>query len=268
MQLITWIAQYESIINNLWLLTLIAMFVLYIVCNVVPDSIVGQYLPLHNVFKPKTNVDLDYQSIGYALLHTKWITRLTHYTIIFEVVLWFVIFQSWHWSIPFIALFAILIQSLFIGDRRFGICFILMGTATFAGAMTMIHFAGMQNAVLLSKVVLMLGGFMRMAGHAAELVPPVLLNNSDQFVKLTIKNVNWRIPLVTIIGYVAEFSSALPNRLFPVQVNFLYQTIFRVTPLTTLPWQEIEVSAKKVLTGGYSKLSSLGNYYQSVTKDV
>ena len=54
-----------------------------------------------------------------------------------------------------------------------------------------------------------------------------------------------------------EFSSALPNRLFPVQVNFLYQTIFRVQPEVTLPWKEIEGSAKKVLTRGYSELNAL-----------
>ena len=77
---------FETIVNYLWVLTLIAMVTLYVVCNLVPDRIVGNYLPLHNVFKPHTNVDLDYQSIGYAMLHTKWITRITHYTIIFEVM--------------------------------------------------------------------------------------------------------------------------------------------------------------------------------------
>jgi len=263
---ITWLVQHETIIDKLWLLTLISMLVLYVVCNLVPDRIVGNYLPLHNVFKPKTNIDLDYQSIGYAMLHTRWITRITHYTIIFEVMLWFVIFQSWHWSIPLIALLAILLQSVFIGDRKFGLCFILMGLATFASAVYFIQFLGMHNAIMLAKVILMAGGLIRMIGHSAEHMPPLLLDKSDQFVKLTYKNINYKIPLVAVIGYVAEFSSALPNRLFPVQVNFLYQTIFRVKPHTTLPWQEIELSAKNVLVGGYSKLTSLQNYYNRVTQ--
>jgi hypothetical protein len=177
-----------------------------------------------------------------------------------------VVFQFWHWSIPYIALSAILLQSLLIGDKRFGLCFILMGAATFASAVGIIHFSGMQNAVLVAKVVLMAGGLVRMIGHSAELMPPLLLDKTDQFVKLTAKNINWKIPTVAVIGYVAEFASALPNRLFPVQVNFLYQTIFRVNPQTTLPWQEIEVSANKVVNGGYSKLNALENYYDSVTK--
>ena len=268
MHFLNWLAQHATIINYLWVLTLVAMVALYIVCNVLPDRIVGHYLPLHNVFKPHTNVDLDYQSIGYAMLHTRWITRITHYTIIFEVMLWFVVFQSWHWGVPVMALVAISIQSLFIGDKKFGLCFILMGTATFAAATYFIYVLGLQNAVLLSKVLLMMGGLMRMVGHSWELMPPLLLNKSDQFVKLTAKNVNYKIPLVAVIGYVAEFSSALPNRLFPVQVNFLYQTIFRVKPQTTLPWSEIELSARKVVAGGYSELNTLHAYYNSIKKDA
>lgn len=267
MEQIQWLTNYATIINQLWIFTIIAMLVLYIVCNVLPDKIVGKFLPLHNVFKPKTNVDLDYQSIGYALLHTTWATRITHSTIIIEAILWFVIFENWHWSIPFIALSAILIQSVFIGDKKFGVFFILMGVATFVGAIYTVQFLGMQNAVLLSKVLLMMGGLMRMLSHSAELVPPILLNDSDQFVKLSVKNMSWKLPIASAIGYVGEFGSSLPNRILPVQVNYIYQTVFGVKPQRTLSWEEIETSAKKVLIGGYSKLNSLKTYYNSVVKN-
>ena len=266
MHLLHWLTPYETIINQLWLFTITAMVALYILCNVLPDRIAGHFLPLHNVFKPHTNVDLDFQSIGYAMLHTKWVTRITHYTIIIEVLLWFVIFQSWHWSIPFIVLTAILVQSVFIGDIKFGLCFIIMGTVTLMGGNYAIRILGMHDAVLLSEVVLMTGGLVRMIGHSAEPMPPLLLDKTDQFVKLTSDNINYKIPLVAVIGYVAEFSSALPNRLFPVQVNYLYQTIFRVNPKATLPWRQIEVSAKSVLTGGYSKLDALHTYYNGIMK--
>ena len=267
MQAINWLSNYETIINQLWVFTLVSMSGLYVLCNILPDRIVGRILPLHNVFKPKTNIDLDYQSIGFALLHTSWFAKIIHSTLIIEAALWFVIFESWHWSIPFIVLFAILVQSAFIGDKKFGLFFILMGILTYVVAIYFIHFLGMQNAVLLSKVILMLGGFMRMLSHSAELIPPILLNKSDQFQKLSAKNINWKIPLSSIIGYVAEFGSGLPNRLLAVQVNYLYQNVFGVKPESTLPWKEIEVSAKKVLVGGYSKLNSLQNYYKSVMKD-
>jgi hypothetical protein len=267
MNLINWLANYATIINQIWVFTLISTVVLYILCNVLPDKIVGQFLPLHNVFKPETNIDLDYQSIGYTLLHTTWATRITHSTIIIEAVLWFVIFESWHWSIPFIALSLILIQSVFIGDKKFGLFFILIGMATFVGAIFTIQFLGVDNAILLSKVVLMIGGLMRMLSHSAELIPPLLVNKTDQFEKLTAKNFNWKVLLSSPIGYIGEFGSSLPNRILPIQVNYIYQTIFGINPESTLPWVEVQISANKVLVGGYSKLKSLQKYYQSVVNE-
>ena len=68
MQLLNWLAQHETTINYFWWFTLISMAVLYFVCNLLPDRLVGNILPLHNVFRPKKNVDLDYQSIGYAIM--------------------------------------------------------------------------------------------------------------------------------------------------------------------------------------------------------
>lgn len=142
MALFNWLSLNEAIINQIWIYTILSTVALYVMCNFLPDRIVGKFLPLHNVFKPETNVDLDYQSIGYVLLHTTLATRITHSTIILEAILWFVIFESWHWSIPFIALFAILIQSVFIGDKKFGLFLIIIGILTYLGAIFSIQFLG------------------------------------------------------------------------------------------------------------------------------
>ena len=266
MTLINWLSQYESTINQIWLFTLISMVVLYLLCNILPDNITGKYLPLHNVFKPKTNIDLDYQSIGYALLHTTWATRITHSTILIEAVLWFVIFESWHWSIPLVALALIIIQSALIGDKKFGVFFVLIGFLTYLGAIFSVQFLGLSHAVLLAKVLLMLGGLMRMLSHSAELIPPLLINETDQFEKLDPKRITFRLLLSSPIGYIGEFGSSLPNRILPIQVNYIYQTIFGIKPQSTLPWHEIKASADSVLNGGYSKLHSLRNYYNGVVK--
>lgn len=264
MDLINWLSGHQAFINQAWNITIVATVVLYILCNVLPDRITGQYLPLHNVFKPETNIDLDYQSIGYALLHTTWATCITHSTIIFEAVLWFVIFESWHLAVPFAILLLILVQSVLIGDKKFGFYFILMGIITFLGAIYFIQFIGMPNAVLVAKAVLMLGGLMRMLSHSAELIPPLLINNSDQFEKLDPRKITFRLLLSSPIGYIGEFGSSLPNRILPIQVNYIYQTVLGVMPETTLPWNDVKTSAKMVLLGGYSKLNSLRKYYNGV----
>jgi hypothetical protein len=258
------LTEYQGIINYIWVFTVGAMVALYILCNTVPSSIVGRYLPLHNVFDPKTNVDLNYQSIGYVMLHTSWVTKITHSTIIVEAMLWFVVFQSWHWAVPIVALSAIVLQSVLIGDLKFGICFILLGLSTYLAANYSVAYFGADQAVLAAKVLLMMGGFMRMLSHSAELVPPIMLNDSDQFVKLTAKTANLRLPLVSAIGYVAEFSSGLPNRILPVQVNYICQKILKIEPKVSQPWHQIETTANDVLKGGYAKLASLNAYYKSV----
>ena len=265
MSFLTWLTGFEEIINLIWMITLISMVTLYVLCNVLPDRIVGKILPLHNVFKPHTNVDLDYQSIGYALLHTTWVTRITHATVVLDALLWFVIFQSWHESLPYLALGTMLIQAVWIGDKKFGFFFLLMGAATFAGALGLINWLGLGEAVLVAKEVLMLGGLMRMLGHSAEPIPPLLVNDTDQCATLSAENVNWKVPFASLIGYVGEFSSGLPNRILPVHVNYLYQTLFRVKPQATLPWKEVKTSAHKALVGGYSQLDALQQYYRSVT---
>lgn len=266
MQFIHWLTGFEETINLIWTITLIAMVTLYAWCNLFPDRLVGPFLPLHNVFKPQTNIDLDYQSIGYALLHTTWVTRITHATVILDALLWFVVFQSWHPSLPYIALGLMGAQSVFIGDKKFGFFFLLMGIATLAGASALIAWLGMAEAALIAKVILMLGGLMRMLGHSAEPIPPLLVNDTDQFTRLSADNVNWKVPLASLIGYAGEFGSGLPNRILPVHVNYLYQTLFRVKPQATLAWPEVERTARKVLTGGYTKLEALERYYRSVTK--
>jgi len=227
------------------------------------DNILNLQLPVKRVL----NVDLDYQSIGYVLLHTTVATRITHSTIIIEAILWFIIFENWHWSIPFVALLAILIQSVFIGDNKFGLFFIIIGIITFLSAIFSIQIIGLAHAVLLSKTLLMLGGLMRMLSHSDEIIPPLLINNTDQFEKLDTKKITFRLLLSSPIGYIGEFGSSLPNRILPIQVNYIYQTVFGIAPEKNLTWKEVKESAKKVLTGGYSKLNSLKNYYESVVRN-
>jgi hypothetical protein len=158
------------------------------------------------------------------------------------------------------------LQSIFIGDKKFGFFFFLVGSLTFVVALFSIQFLGMYQTVLLAKLLLMLGGLMRMLSHSAELIPPVLVDSSDQFVKLTSKNLNMRVLLSSPIGYIGEFGSSLPNRILPIQVNFIYQTVFGLKPKNNLAWQEVVATARKVLAGGYSKLGSLKSYYESVVK--
>lgn len=257
--------QHENTLNILWWTSVGMMGTLYVITNFLPARIIGKILPLHIVFKPKENIDLDFQSVGYAMLHKTWFARISHYTIFFDAFLWFIVFQYWHWSVAVIVMLLIIVQSILIGDRKFLVSFITMGAVVFGISYWLGTALGWHNAYLMAITGLMFGGWVRFLGHTIEPIPPMVLDDTDQFVKLTPKTFNWKIIALVLIGYIAEFSSALPNRLFPVHVNYLYQFLLRLKPEKTMKWTDVEALSEEAFQGGYRKIQALHDYYEKVS---
>lgn len=256
--------SHRTVLEYAWWISLGGMVLLYLITNFVPARIVGRLLPLHIVFEPRRNLDLDFQSLGYALLHKSWFSRITHYSIFIDAFFWFIVFNFWHWSVGAGILALMIVQSLLIGDRKFLVSFTLAGSAVYASSFAIGNALGWENAYLLAITGLMFGGFIRFVGHTIEPIPPMVLDESDQFVPLTPKTFNWKIVVLVLVGYIAEFSSSLPNRLFAVQVNYLYQFLLRLKPETTTQWKELEARSTMAFRGGYSKVKELHEYYLEV----
>lgn len=144
--------------------------------------------------------------------------------------------------------------------------FIIAGGLAYGLSFLIGNALGWESAYLLSIVLLMFGGLIRFIGHTIEPIPPMVLDDSDQFVKLTPKTFNWKIVALVFVGYIAEFSSGLPNRLFPVHVNYISQLIFGVKPDKTKPWKEVKQLSDMAFEGGYNKLQQLREYYQLVSQ--
>ena len=167
-------------------------------------------------------------------------------------------------------------QAFRIGEKWFSISFIALGTLFFVLSLltvnslnTMATFESLSTspAWLVAISVLLLGGLIRFFGHIFEPAPPMMLDNSDKFVKISPKTVNWKLILMPIYGFVAEFASGLPYRLFIVQVNYLYQKITNIQPTKTQSWSRINERANKAFKNGYTADEQLGNYYHTVMKD-
>lgn len=253
------------------------MFCLYFIAIIAPYSKIAKVLPLTIMFNPKENIDLDLQSVGYALLHSTWLAQISHYTIFIDAFFWFVLLGSVHWGLSLLALLVMVYQGFRIGEKWFGISFIGVGLLFFVGSFWVVEslntLAGASYTLftspawLVAVFVLLLGGLIRFVGHFAEPAPPMLLDDSDQFVKITPKTANWKLLLMPIYGFVAEFSSGLPYRLFIVQVNYLYQRFAGVTPQHTQTWTSINERAKQAFEGGYTQDEQLGQYYKTVVND-
>ena len=270
------LAENSSLLNGFFALTIFLMCGLFLLSILAPYSKVTTVLPLTIMFNPKKNLDLDLQSVGYALLHSTWWAQISHYTIFIDAFFWFVLLACIHWSLAAAALAVMIYQALRIGEKWFSISFIALGTTFFVLSLltvnslnTAVAFESLSTspAWLVAVSVLLLGGLIRFSGHIFEPAPPMMLDDSDKFVKILPKTVNWKLILMPIYGFVAEFASGLPYRLFIVQVNYLYQKITNIKPTKTQSWTRINERADKAFKGGYKTDEQLANYYHTVMKD-
>jgi len=166
-------------------------------------------------------------------------------------------------------------QSARIGENAFTISFLLIGMIYFASSIFLVDVLNSlvvsssifsSPAWLVSIAMLIASGIIRFVGHFAEPAPPMMLDDTDQFVKITPKTINYKLAIMPIYGYVAEFSSGLPNRLFTVQVSYIYQLISRMKPTKTMSWKNVNQHAFEIFNGGYGKDERLNDYYQVISK--
>jgi hypothetical protein len=273
--ILDFLAQNSQVLNIVFGVTIVLMVALFILSVVAPYGKITKTLPLTIMFHPKENMDLDLQSVGYAMMHTTWLARISHYTIFLDAFVWFILFSSIHWSLSVVALFAMIYQSAKIGENAFTISFLLIGMAYFVSSIFLVDLLNglaastslfNSPAWLVAISILMASGVIRFLGHFAEPAPPMMLDDSDKFVKITPKTVNYKLALMPFYGYVAEFSSGLPNRLFTVQVSYIYQLISKMKPTKTMSWKNVNQHAFEIFNGGYGKDERLGDYYQAISK--
>jgi len=253
--------------NIVWWVTIVLMIGLFALSIFAPYGKITKILPLTIMFNPRENLNLDIQSVGYAMMHTTWLARISHYTIFIDAFFWFIIFNYFSPILGAVVLMAMTYQASKIGEKAFTLSFLILGVAFYAGSVWMGASMGWSNAWLVAIGVLMSSGMIRFVGHWAEPAPPLMLDDSDKFVKILPKTVNYKLALMPIYGYVAEFSSGLPNRLFTVQVNYLYQLILRLKPTKTLSWKAINERAFKIFRGGYFTDEYMTEYYNLVTEE-
>lgn len=262
---VDWLIRNANWIGVAWWVTLALMAALFALAIVAPYSKVTKALPLTVMFNPRENLNLNLQSVCYAMTHTTWMGRISHLTIAVDAFLWFVVLN--HISpILGLAMLALMAhQASAIGEQTFSISFLLLGAVFYAGSLWLGHALGWYGAWLVSIAVLMTDGMIRFVGHWTEPAPPFLLDDSDQFIPITPRTANWKLALMPVYGYVAEVASGLPNRLFAVQVNYLCQCILGLRPKKTLSWEAINERAAGILSGGYRADEWMARYHDLVT---
>ena len=260
------ILEHQNFILTIWYITFGGMVLFYIAANHLPDKWISRILPFHVAFEPIKNIDLDFQTQGYQMVHTQWFNRITHYTIFLDATLWFVVAFHIHWLAVALVIGICIVQAGLVKERYFAFFFLISVFGSAGTAFLMGQFFDPQLLYLCSVMFLMFSGILRVIGHTPEKLPPTVLEDSDKFVKLSSSNLNWRVPIMGMMGYFAEFSSGMPFRLFAVQVNYLYQMIFKIKPKNTQSLDEMREEANKMLENGITASPKFERYYHRVAK--
>lgn len=239
----------------------------YIVCLLLPPHVIGKVLPFFDAFHFKKNIDLDYQSLSYALVHTSLIAKLTHLTLIVDAFLWFIIFFDIHPIIVCIVLLIICVQNLFFKEWYFSLFMLLIWSIIIATAFIIITVIHSPSIIFIAKFLLIVNAIIRFIGHVPEPIPPLILNNTDKFVFLNRKNFNAKILLLIPLGIISEFASGLPTRLFPVQVFIALQCL-DFKPLKFTSWKKVKNTSQKIHQFGFKVFPETNKLYQSITKQV
>jgi len=190
------------------------------------------------------------QSVTYARFHKHWFANITHASIGWEPILWFVLVQHYLGIAGLILLGAFTIVQVFsYRDSKIspilGAIWIVMAGMSIA----LYNFTHIE-IVYLSKLFLISFGLWRYVGHMVEPIPPYLAGNEGF---IDIKNVGFSPSLIPafFLGPLAEFSAGLPYRLF----NYwcIFQLLrFGVKPNSFMSIREISVEVKKVDNDGWS----------------
>jgi hypothetical protein len=201
-------------------------------------------------FHASWNLDLDRQSVLYAAYHTRWFSRLSHCTIPLEQVAWLVVLYSIHPALPLPLLALVVVQAAHTGELWLALFVAAIWVALYGAMLSVIAALGLPAAYFCATTLLIGCGALRCLGHVVEPVPPLIYELTDRFLPLSRVERTPRLALITLLGYASEFASALPHRLFLVQLNWLAQWLGH-RPRRSLTWEAVNRIAADIHMRGW-----------------
>jgi len=259
--ILPFITMTSPFIEFIWQTTLVLMILLFLGCYSAPKFMVRlQAMPW--VFLPSWNVKLEFQSVLYAVFHTRWFSRLSHITFPIEQLAWFVLMFWVHPAFPLVAFALLSVQAVLIRERLFSLFLIAFWMLCVGVSYALFVYIDHTFLLWSSKVLLIAGGILRLIGHFVEPIPPMVQNDTDTFVPLSEFKFTGKTPFTIMFGYVSEFTSSLPFRLVIVQMYWLWQKL-GLRPKKLSDWSkccEYALSIQEKGWRGYSVTRELFSY--------
>ena len=256
---------YDNIISYIFINNIFWSFILFIGCIFNPKLMI-RINSVPWAFYPSYNTDISYQTVLYIALHEKSINILSHLTIATDSIFWFIILLNIHYMVFPIFTILLLLQAFFIYKKTPSLPFIIIllfsWLTSITCAYTLGYYAGWDTMQQLSIIFISISAIIRVITHSIEQIPPgvasiLYINDKpkyDVFKKykennLTIEKKCWLL-MCGLQGYIAEFISSIPCRLFIVHVFYLSNKIGINIPNTD-SWENITAQAIAIRKNGW-----------------
>ncbi|NYT28458.1 hypothetical protein [Candidatus Thiodubiliella endoseptemdiera] len=244
-------------INIIWFVCLTFACILFILCLVIPPKIIGRILPFFTAFWPNKNIQLDFQSIAYVALHRNVVNRVIHYSIFVDAFAWLLILNDLWSGFLFIALLLFVVQTFLIKEFKFAILANLI-----LATILMVLLTLFDNHIQYLMLWTILSAALRVIGHFFEPLPPFLIDNSGQFAPMSIATLKklglFRVIALLPIGFLAEFLSGQPHRLFLVQINAITSKLYQCHAI--MRWKNVVIRGIKSYKEGIKQESVFKDY--------
>ena len=235
--------------HAVFLATLVLAAIFYALCYAAPRLMLRQ-MSMPWAFHLDRSVDLDFQSVLYAAYHTAPLARITHWTLAVEQIAWLVAIQGLSWPLAAAALGLLLVQAALLREPGISVVVAAAWGIVWVLAAAARGWVGDAHAAPIAEILLVACAALRMAGHIPEPVPPMIAVVGDRFVPLAKARIGLRVPVLLVLGYVAEFCAGLPFRIFVVQVAWLAQRL-GVRPSRAMAWPEAVQRAREFHAVGW-----------------
>ncbi|MFT4977113.1 MAG: hypothetical protein ACI8S6_003018 [Myxococcota bacterium] len=231
-----------------WWGTLAVSVLFVIACHLIPERIARiQSMPW--TFQVSRSLDLSFQTVTYAAYHRDALSRGSHLSMGPEQVAWFVILFAVDWRLAVGMLAMLTAQAVALREPLFGLLLVVTWGCLAGLGAAIVAMLG-SGVWLGAAVFLMAAAAFRTAGHALEPLPPLIVRPTDQFVPLREAGFSPSLLVTLAAGYISEFVSAVPSRLFLVQVYWLVLKL-GYQPRHTVSWRDAAETARAVGSEGW-----------------
>lgn len=251
-----------TLIGGAFAFTVGALVVLHVWVYAAPLSLV-RFNALPWAFRIEFNTDLDFQTVTYAAVHSRWPARWTHLTLPLEYVAWNALLWAWHPAALVACTLGVLAILVRVEEKPFAWLAMACAVGLAVGSAQLMDHVGAPVLTTPLQALLLTGPALRFLGHAFDPIPPWVGVEGDAFVPLRQAKMGWRLPLIVLAGWLSEAAASLPFRLLWVQLFWLAQRL-RYRPRTLRPWSEASALGREILRHGWRAFPKVGKLFDAV----